>query len=282
MIDGLLRLRSRLIALKRHRRDARRLANADAVFVSFPKSGRTWVRTMLSRLGQIEWGTPESEILEFDNLHTLNPAFPRILFTHDIDAMVPASRLPADKSHYFGRPVAFLARHPADVVVSRYFHLKHRSRDPARRRLARAPIEEFVWTEFGGLPAIVTYLNQWVAAGRNRPDFLLQRYEDFLQEPRTPLAALARHFGIPASNAAIDDAVAFASFDSLKKKETEGFFSSHRLHARTPGEPGASKVRSGRAGGWREHFDGSAAARIEAFIDSRLDPLLGYNMRGAG
>ena len=48
--------------------------------------------------------------------------------------------------------VVLLARHPADVAVSRYHHLKHRSRDRARRRLAEQPLKEFVWTRRAAFP----------------------------------------------------------------------------------------------------------------------------------
>lgn len=255
------------------------LAAADAVVVSFPKSGRTWVRAMLSRLCQIEWGLPETALLEFDNLHRSNPAIPRVLFTHDVDAMIPASRLPADKSHYAGRSVVVLARHPADIAVSRHFHLLHRSRDRGRRRLARAPLHEFVWTEYGGLPAIVTFLNQWAAAARSNPRIVIQRYEDFRADTAAALSVMAQALAIPADAAAIADAVEFASFENLKKKEAEGFFDNDRLRPRKAGEAGSFKVRSGKAGGWGERFDADVVAGIADYIAKELDPVYGYETR---
>jgi hypothetical protein len=276
MLDRIYRLHSMFTAWKRHRRDRRMLAAADAVIVSFPKSGRTWVRAMLSRLCQIEWQLPETALLEFDNLHAQDPRIPRVLFTHDVDAMVPASRLPADKSHYAGKPVTLLARHPADIAVSRHFHLKHRSRDQARRRLAQAPLAEFVWSEYGGLPAIVTFLNQWAEAARTHPEFTIQRYEDFITDPKAALALMARSLGIPADDAAVEDAVAFASFQNLKKKEAEGFFDNDRLRPRKAAEAGSFKVRSGKACGWSAQFEPADAARITDYIARNLDPAFGY------
>jgi len=276
LLDRLLWLRTAYTAWKRDRRDRRLLSRADAVVVSFPKSGRTWVRAMLSRLCQLEWGLPETALLEFDNLHARNPAIPRVLFTHDVDAMVPAAKIPADKSHYAGRRVILLARHPADIAVSRYFHLKHRSRDRARRRLAALPLAEFVWTEFGGLPAIVTFLNHWAAAARKDPGITIQRYEDFKADTGAALALMAGKLGIPADAAAVNDAVEFASFQNLKKKEAEGFFDNDRLRPRKAGEAASFKVRSGKAGGWLAQFDPADAARIADYIDRNLDPVFGY------
>ena len=68
------------------------------------------------------------------------------------------------------KKVVLIARHPGDIAVSRYHHLKHRSRDKARRRLADQPLESFVWADEGGIPSIVD-LPQSVrgAAGRHDP-----------------------------------------------------------------------------------------------------------------
>jgi hypothetical protein len=276
IVDHALLLRSYLRAIRHHRRDAARLARADAAVISFAKSGRTWVRTMLSRVYQRQWGIPDSELLEFDNFHAIHSAAPRILFTHDVDSMVPAARIPANKDRYAGRPVTILARHPADIVVSRHFHLKHRSRDPARKRFARAPFEVFVWSDRGGVPSIVTFLNHWAAAARQHPEFDIQRYEDFLADPHAALARLAAHLGTPADEATIADAVDFASFDNLKKKEAEQFFSSDRLRPQADGNPDSFKVRSGKAGRWVEQCSPEDAERIRAYITAHLDPVYGY------
>jgi hypothetical protein len=53
------------------------------VVVSFGKSGRTWLRVMLSRFYQLRHGLAERHLLNFDNLHLRNRAIPRIVFTHD-------------------------------------------------------------------------------------------------------------------------------------------------------------------------------------------------------
>jgi hypothetical protein len=87
--------------------------------------------------------------------------------------------------------------------------LKYRSLDPVRQRLASQALQDFVWTEEGGIPSIVQFLNQWAQLGRERPDMLLiVRYEDFSMH-RGNLQGLA---GLWASRAEaeIRDAVEFA------------------------------------------------------------------------
>src|SRR4051812_31366549 len=118
---------------KRDLRDAAWLADADAVVISFPKSGRTFVRAMLARLFQLKFGVDERRLLDFPSLKRAAQGVPRLLFVHAGDAMREPGEMQVDPADYAGRKIVLLARHPADVAVSRYHHLKHRSRDRARR-----------------------------------------------------------------------------------------------------------------------------------------------------
>lgn len=273
--DG-LRLSTRLLALKRDVRDRLRLARADAAFVSFPKSGRTYVRVMLSHLYQRRFGIDPRSLLEFDNYHRIEPSIPRILFTHDGDSLRRTDEFSADKSAYARAKVVLLARHPLDLIVSRYFHLKHRSRDATRRSLAELPIERFAWTELGGVPSIVAFLNAWAKGGRSLKDYLVLSYEGFRTEPGVSLAQLASFFGVPAEPEDIDEAVKFASFDNLKAKERDGYFASDRIGARQGGEAQSFKVREGAVSGYRRHFDPEERRRLERYVDDNLDPVFRY------
>src|SRR3982751_2197551 len=70
---------------KRDLRDAAWLADADAVVISFPKSGRTFVRAMLARLFQLKFGIDERKLLDFPSLK--HAGLLRLLFVHAGDAM---------------------------------------------------------------------------------------------------------------------------------------------------------------------------------------------------
>ncbi|NIP76309.1 MAG: sulfotransferase [Xanthomonadales bacterium] len=280
VIDRVLRLNSSFKSWRLDRRDRRLLANADAVVVSFPKSGRTWVRVMLSRLCQTAYDLPDDTLLWFaqDLAKRKAPGspVPQILFTHDVNAMTPTHKISPDKSHYTGLPLALLSRHPADVAVSRYYHLKHRSPDPARRWLARGALQDFVWTDYGGLPAIITWLNHWAEAVCAHPEFGIFRYEDLRAQPQEYLLRLARHLSLPAKPDSVQEAVDFAAFEHLKKKEAEGFFQQSQMRPGRSGSAQSFKVRSGKVGGWRENFSGAEVAEIESLIAERLDPVFGY------
>src|SRR4051812_7781780 len=154
---------SAALALKRDLRDAAWLAEADAVIVSYPKSGRTFVRAMLARLFQRKFGIDERRLLEFPMLENAPAGVPRLLFTHAGDTMRSPEQIHLQAGAYADKKVVLIARHPGDIAVSRYHHLKHRSRDRARRRLAELPLDEFVWVGQGGIPSIVKFLNDFAA-----------------------------------------------------------------------------------------------------------------------
>jgi hypothetical protein len=282
LIDGtavqLLRLvpGSWALRVRRDMRDTAWLRHADAVIISFPKSGRTFVRAMLSRLFQRRFGIDERRLLEFPMLLKGPPDAPRLLFTHAGDAMRTADEIQLEPTEYAGRRVVLLARHPGDVAVSRYHHLKHRSRDRARRRLAQQPLETFIWSGQGGIPAIVRFMNQWAELARERTGVGIVRYEDFLSNPRATLSDLAAKIGLNASEADIEDATEFAAFRNLKQREREGYFKSSRLRAAKKGDEASYKVRSGSSGGYRKRLSPEDIAKVDSFVAENLDPIFAY------
>ena len=102
------------------------------------------------------------------------------------------------------------------------------------------------------------------------------RYEDFLSEPEKTLAELAKAAGLNVNAKNIAGAVEFASFDKLKQREQEGYFSSARLKPAKPGDERSGKVRRGGSGGYRARLGEVEAKRIDAYISEHLDPVFGY------
>lgn len=263
---------SSAVALKRDLRDAAWLSEADAVIISYPKSGRTFIRAMLARLYQRRFGVDERRLLEFPMLRRAPVEAPRVLLTHAGDTMRSPDQIRLDPSAYSHTKAVLIARHPGDIAVSRYYHLKHRSRDKARQRLAELPLDRFVWADEGGIPSIVTFLNQFGAL----PGITIVRYEDFLAKPEESLRTLADAIGLDVDEADIADAVEFGSLASLKRREREGYFTSSRLRPAREGDAKSAKVRSGKSGGYREQLGADEAKRIDDYLDAHLSPVFGY------
>jgi hypothetical protein len=259
-----------------------RVASADAVVASTGKSGRTWLRVMISHVFHRRFGVPADEVLAFDNLHRLNPAVPKIFFGLGevvLEAAWPWQQpMPPPRD----KPLVFLARDPRDVAVSFYFHLNSRAteRELAHKgevgRRRTLPLDAFMMDEVAGLPRVIGRYNAWHEALRAHPHAHLVRYEDLRTAPEAELAGVLAHLRQPFDADDIRAAVAFASFESLKEKERQRFFASDRIQRRDDADPNAFKVRRGKVGGYRDYFDDRQVAAIDRLVLDRLVPDWGY------
>ncbi len=89
MIQALQRLDVWYRARRRQRKIVWRLRHSDAIVVTHTKSGRTWLLVMISHLFHLKYGTPEREIVKFDNLHRLDARVPKIYFTRWANILTP-------------------------------------------------------------------------------------------------------------------------------------------------------------------------------------------------
>ena len=143
--------------------DARLLQQADAAIVSFGKSGRTWLRVMLSRVYQVKYQLPENMLFSFDNLHKKHSAIPKIFFTHDNYLKDYTGNID-NKKDYYDKKVVLLIRNPLDIAVSQFFQWKYRMK-PSKKVLNNYPshdsemdMYQFVMDQDAGLPKIINYL----------------------------------------------------------------------------------------------------------------------------
>jgi Sulfotransferase domain len=267
----------------RGREQFKKLERADVVVVSFGKSGRTWLRVMLSRFYQVRHGLSERHLIGFDNLHLRNAAIPKIFFTHDnyLKDYTPHGDTKAD---YADKKVVLLVRHPADVAVSQYHQWAHRMR-PNKKTLNAYPehgeevgIAEFVAERDAGLRKVIDFMNRWADAMPRVRHLMVLRYEDLRARPEATLAELLAFMGTRGEPAEIAEAVAFASFENMQKMEQRRTFwlSGGRMVARDRNNPNSFKVRRGKVGGWRDHFTADEVARIEQLVARDLAPVYGY------
>ena len=193
--------------LRRGKEEYRRLQLADCVFVSFGKSGRTWLRVMLSRYYQLAYGLPERSILRFDNYSSINPAVPKIFFTHG-NYLRDYTGHYETKQDFYDKRVILLVRRPQDVAVSQYFQWKYRM--PARKKgLNQYPahgedlsLYDFVLDPRVGLQGIVDFMNGWADELPNLRDHLVLRYEDMHADPAGNLRRMVDLPGHAARRAA--------------------------------------------------------------------------------
>ena len=267
----------------RGREQVRRLRDADIVIVSFGKSGRTWLRVMLSRLYQVKHGLSQRDLLGFDNLNAMNRAIPKIFLTHD-NYIKDYTGNVDNKSDFYGHKVVLLARDPRDVAVSQYFQWKYRMK-PGKKVLNKSPGGEevstfdFVMDRDAGLPKIIDFMNLWASERECLKGFFLLRYEDLRTKPEDTLRALLEFMGTPGTDEEIREAVEFSSYENMKKMEQKKTFwlSGGRMVPKDRANPNTYKVRRAKVGGYRDYFDDAQVEQIEALVNSTLSPYFGYN-----
>lgn len=247
--------------------------------LSRAKSGRTWLRAMLSRLYQQRYRLDEAQLIEFDNFHRQNAAIPTIFFTH---GHYLRDRFTAEGSvaRFQPRKVLFLVRHPCDVAVSEYFQsMKRASKHKAELHGVDrdASMFDFVMSDRLGVPAVVDYLNRWAPIIRGYEFARFFRYEDIRSRPIELLESIVEFLGSPFSKEEVQEAVDFAAFENLKELERVNFFKNSRLTPKDPNDPDSFKVRRGKVGGYVDYFDDTQIAQMEEFVRTDLDPFFGYS-----
>jgi hypothetical protein len=268
--------RSRKKFFKRLVSDPKSIKKSDYVFVSYPKSGRTWVRAMMSRLYHTRYGTPDNILIRLDNLAKIDKRIPKIFFTHDGESSANIDRLDPDKSIYDGRNIVFMARHPADVIVSMYYHHRHRKPPHEENYAARSDLFSFAVRANHGIHTVIAFMNHWGRYADGNPRVRIVRYEDMRQDPVFWLKQITDHFGGDFSAEELSDAVAFGQFDNLKKLEQARYFNDAHLQARNNEDPQSYKVRSGKIGSYAEHFTDAQKEEVDRIMATTLDETWGY------
>jgi len=267
----------------RGREQVSQLQRADVVIVAYGKSGRTWLRVMLSGFYQHLYGLPRRSLLGFDNYHRRNPRIPRIFFTHD-NYIADYTGHRDSKADFYAKRVILLARSPQDTAVSQYFQWKHRTRAHKKRlneypeHGQEVPIFEFAMRPASGVPKIIDFMNLWAAEAPRLSSFLLVRYEDMHRDPVGELRRVVRFLAGPDDEAAIRSAVDFASVENMHSLEEHGVFwlSGGRMTPRDKSNPDSFKVRRAQVGGYRSYFDARQIEEIDELVRSKLSPLYGY------
>lgn len=258
---------------------ASELSGGDAIILSVPKSGRTWLRAFLCAYFCKRFG------LQF----TLRPGrydipgFPRVVFSHDLfehrtkgdlwdrlrgKYLVPRRELARAK-------IILLARDPRDCFVSLYLQLTRR--DPnAPRQLRQKSVSEMLRDKKFGMRAIIDAMNDWINEFSERGNFRLIRYEDLRAAPTEYFADLLTLLGEEARDVtAFERALEFSRFDNMQKLEAAGAFDSNILHPGDVRDPESFKVRRGKIGGYREYLS-AEDQQYAADVLGELDRRFGY------
>ena len=252
--------------------------------VSFPKSGRTWLRVLLAAaialhrqrdLNALVGSWLDSDLLDIDGRTLLFSHALANRMEHDVDDM----RAYAEHIK-FGRRILLL-RDPRDTVISYYFQ---RTRRPRKDTPEPVPhdLPAFVRHPALGIDRVIDFFNIWIAAIRAGGPAMIVSYEDLHRIPQDTLHRTLSFFGIELRDASVlDEAIDFADFSNMRKMESgEHFVRSKKLRAYDPADVETFKTREGKVGGYRSHLAPAEIEFIESRVRDRLDPAGGYREPG--
>src|SRR3954471_9296016 len=258
---------------------ARELSGGDAIVVSIPKSGRTWVRTFLCAYFCKRYGLPFSLQPEQSG----DARIPRIIYSHDrFEQQTKADRWGALRGKYFipaaelrRAKIVLLARDPRDTFVSHYVQLTRRTRETPDQ-LKQKEIGEVLRDRRHGIASMIEIMNGWLEEWSGEPNFLLVRYEDFQGAPEESFRALLKFLGeTEPDSEAFAHALEFSRFGNMKKMEAAGAFSSKILQATDVADPESFKVRRGKVGGFPDYLIGDDLVYANDALE-KLNARFGY------
>lgn len=257
---------------------------ADAAIVSFGKSGRTWVRVLLWRYLAVKNGYASDSLSGFDEFRDRRPGVPVLFFTHD---NYLKDYLGHDRKAevYADLPVVLLVRDPRDTAVSQFFQWKHRM--VLRKKLINdyplandTSVHDFIASEQAGLPKIIAFMNDWAKAAPRMQKLMVLRYEDLRADTKGQLRRVLEFLGQHPTDEDLEDAVAFASIDNMRRMEIENAKKAGAQRSMKPGnadDPSSFKVRRGKVGGWRDYVTEDQADALDRLVRDTLDPVYGYS-----
>lgn len=256
---------------------------------SYPKSGNTWLRVLLTNyLKEASQPVAINELTAGNAAGFLQSSF-------DEFAGIDSSDLTESQTNYYrprvyekmaaessetlflkihdafvrnaeGNPIfspaatagaIYIVRNPLDVAVS-YAHHENESTDKIIKHMNRS--DAYLANRRNARGQLAQKLKSWSEHAFSWADAAeinvhLVRYEDLLREPAAIFAGVVRFARLPFDAERIEKAVEFSRFERLREQEQTGGFSEKQTTA-------ASFFRKGTAGSWRERLTGAQVEQI--------------------
>ncbi len=203
---------------KKYKKQFESVSNNAVHIVSFPKSGRTWLRFILANYYNMYFGINEE--IDLKNMFEFMPNnnhfeemkgyykyrfknrkdVPLVLFSHD----------GYNHSQYENKKVIFLKRNPIDTIVSYYFHIRFK---PGYQ----GSISEFIRDEKYGINKIVKFIKKW---GEELNENQMQiSYEEMHEDMDNLLRKVIKYIGLNINEEYLSKAIQLSHFKEMKKVE---------------------------------------------------------------
>jgi len=213
--------------------------------VSFPKSGRTWLRYGLHLAGY-----PDIRFIH-DGFEYNDGAKPALNFD-------PKERLRAYAAY---DRILYIERDPRDTIVSLFHQVTGRFADFFDYR---GDISAFIRDPYFGVHNLVGFQAMWRGLSDQLPVHV-ETYEALSADYTAAFRRISDHLDLQVNDAVMASLAERTSFAAMKDVEQERQFDRAWLQPRM----GAPKVRKGKVGGYLEELSAADIAYVEEVIARR-------------
>ena len=218
---------------------------------SFQKSGRTWLRFLISNYLNDYYALGYN--INFQNIYNILPAYnqfddilssnkksikykyPLILLTHQT----------YNKTLFNSRNVIFLIRSPLDVMVSYFFHnKKHHNRYDG-------DIHSFIREPLIGIKKWIVYINSWSKYIFLSKDVVIS-YEEMHKSLDLILIKLFKTLKIPINKNILIDVINKSNIKNMRAVEKKNKIKNHKYNVN---DSEALRMRRGISGGYKDYLN---------------------------
>ena len=202
-------------------RRRRKVIDADAVLVAFPRCGQSRLRDLLWNFLVVHYGLKGGRVGDFHHLwQNAKGRVPRLFVTNDED---PHTRFPdeirEDKTIYEGKKIVFLSRDPRDVIASLFYRRSRRGYIDSNYYWGT--LTDFIKEGEGGFETLLTYFASWANPAKVKVHHV--SYEKLHEDPVAELRGIVKFLGIskvdPVSfDRSVKQTTAFGEEDSAAAK----------------------------------------------------------------
>ena len=235
------------------------------LFLSYPKSGRTWVRFLVDAYLADLHGLELSNVFEVER--KLGRRW-RIEWSHLTGAMIaglPYDRIgEVDLARIDGRPCVFLSRNLHATLASAYFQARDRV------KVFEGTPSEFVRSPLFGIRKLVAFYNLVEEMKGRFSSFTHLTYEGLREDPAAGLIAVLTVLGAEIDPERVEKAVRLGDIESLRRLARTPEYAQTALAPVDKDNPDSEKVRRGDDQAWRELFGDEDARFIDRVIAEEL------------
>lgn len=235
------------------------------IFLSYPKSGRTWVRFLVDAYLADLHGLQLSNVFEVERMLDRRR---RIEWTHLTGAMIlelPYDRIgEVDLSRIDGRSCVFLSRNLHATLASAYFQARDRV------KVFQGTPSEFVRSPLFGIRKLVAFYNLVEELKGRFSSFTHLTYEGLRENPAAGLIATLEVLGAEIDPERVKKAVRLGGIESLRRLARTPEYAQTALAPVDKDNPDSEKVRRGDDEAWRELFGEEDARFIDRVIAEKL------------